>query len=130
MRHSVLALAAVAALAGGAQPAFAQASATDVADVRCLMVLQAVSRDAKQRDNAVRGVFFYVGKLASRGPIARIEALVVAEGKKMTTPQQAQTELTRCGAELSQRSAELQTVNEKLAKQFGPPPAAAAPAKK
>lgn len=129
MRHAVLAIAATATLAGLAQPAAAQAPTADASDVRCVMVLQAVSRDANQRDNAVRGVFFYLGKLATRGPIGRIEALMLAEGKKMSTPQQAQTELTRCGAELSQRSNDLQAVNAKLAKQFGPPPAAA-PAKK
>lgn len=129
MRHAVLAIAAAATLAGLAQPATAQAPTADASDVRCVMVLQAVSRDAKQRDNAVRGVFFYLGKLATRGPVARIEGLMLAEGKKMSTPQQAQTELTRCGAELSQRSNDLQAVNAKLAKQFGPPPAAA-PAKK
>src|SRR4051812_17378185 len=73
MRLAILAFTAAATLAGMAQPAFAQAPAGDAADARCIMVLQAVSRDPKQRGNAVRGVFFYVGKLAARGPVARVE---------------------------------------------------------
>lgn len=129
MRHPVLALAAVTALAGSAAPAFAQGSPADIADVRCMMVLQAVSRDPAQRDNAVRGLYYYMGKLGTRVPVARVEALMLAEGKKMGNAQQVQAELSRCGGELSQRSGEFQAMNQRLAKQFGPPPAAA-PAKK
>lgn len=127
MRHAVLAFTAAATLAGLASPAFAQAAA-DTADVRCVMVLQAVSRDPNQRENAAKGVYFYMGKLGSRGALSRVEAVMMAEGPKISTPQAAQTELTRCGNELSQRSNELQAVNQRLAAKFGPPPAA--PAKK
>lgn len=128
MRQAVLAITAAAAVCGPATPAFAQAAAADTADTRCIMVLQAVSRDPAQRDNAVRGVYYYMGRLATRGSLARVEAVMVSEGKKMNSPQLVQAELTRCGGELSTRSAELQAVNERLAKQFGPPPTA--PAKK
>ncbi|MBU1377933.1 MAG: hypothetical protein KKE02_04630 [Alphaproteobacteria bacterium] len=130
MRHAVLAFAAAATLAGLAPSAFAQAPAADSADTRCVLVLQAVSRDPGQRDNAVRGVYYYMGKLATRGPVSRLDPVMLAEGKKMGNAQQVQAELTRCGNELSQRSGEFQTMNQRLAKQFGPPPAAAAPAKK
>jgi hypothetical protein len=123
MRHAILAFAAAAILAGLAPPAFAQASAADTADTRCLMVLQAVARDPKQRDNAARGVFYYMGKLVARGPVARMEAIMLAEGRKMNNATQVQAELTRCGAELSARSAELQAANQRLARQLGPPPA-------
>ncbi|TAJ73181.1 MAG: hypothetical protein EPO51_05965 [Phenylobacterium sp.] len=127
MRYAALALAA-AVLAGATSPAAAQ-SAGDVADTRCIMVLQAVSRDPAQRESAARGVFYYMGRVASRGPLPRIEAIMAAQGKTMNTPQAVQAELTRCGAELSQRGAEIQAVNQNLVKRFGPPPAAA-PAKK
>jgi hypothetical protein len=127
MRHAALALAAAATLGGLASPSLAQAPA-DSADVRCTMVLQAVSRDPKQREQAARGIYYYMGKLAARGSLARTEAIMIAEGKKMQGAQQLQAELGRCGAELSQRSNELMAVNQRLQKQFGPPPAA--PAKK
>lgn len=131
MRHAALAIAAAAAavLTGAASPAFAQA-AGDTPDVRCLMVLQVVGRDPNQRDQAARGVFFYIGRLGAKGPLARIEPLMVAESKKMNTPQILQAELSRCGAELNQRGNELQALNQKLQKELGPPPAAAVPAKK
>lgn len=128
MRHAVLAFIAAAALSGVAAPAFAQASAADTADTRCVMVLQAVARDPNQRDNAVRGVYYFMGKLATRGPIPRVEAIMLVEGRKMNSAPLVQTELTRCGAELSARSGELQAANQRLAKQLAPP--AAAPAKK
>lgn len=132
MRHVALAFAAAAVLAGLAPPAFAQANAADVADVRCLLVLQAVGNDPKQREAAGRGVFYYIGKLSARGPIGRVEPLMVAEGKKMNAPQIVQGELSRCGGELSQKSSELQAVNQRLQKAFGPPAGApaATPAKK
>lgn len=128
MRHAVLAFIAAATLSGVAAPAFAQASAADTADTRCVMVLQAVARDPNQRDNAVRGVYYYMGKLATRGPIPRVQAIMLVEGRKMNSAPLVQTELTRCGAELSARSGELQAANQRLAKQLAPP--AAAPAKK
>lgn len=137
MRHAVLALTAAALLSGAAAPALAQAPPADVNDTRCLMVLQVIGRDPNQRDQAARGVFFYVGRLGARGPLSRIEPIMVAESKKMGTPQLLQAELTRCSAELNQRGGELQAINQKLAKDLGPPPAAApapkaaaAPAKK
>jgi len=129
MRHAVLAFAAAVTLAGLASPAFAQATAADTADTRCVMVLQAVARDPNQRENAARGVYYFMGKLATRGALPRLEAIMVVEGKKMNSPQVVQAELTRCGGELSARSGELQAVNQRLAKQFGSPPTAA-PAKK
>lgn len=133
MRHAALVFAAAAVLGGLAPPAFAQASGGDAPDVRCLMVLQVIGRDPKQRDQAARGVFFYLGRLGARGPLSRVEPVVLAEGKKMNTPQILQSELARCGAELNQRGKELEALNQRLQKEFGPPPGAAKaapPAKK
>lgn len=127
MRHAVLAFTAAAALSAVAAPAFAQAPASDTSDTRCLMVLQMIGRDPAQRDQAVRGVFFYVGKLSARGAVSRIEPIMAAEAKKMNSPQIVQTELGRCSGELNARSGELQAANQKLAKDLGPPPAAPAP---
>lgn len=127
MRHVAMILAAAAALAG-ATPAAAQGASADSADVRCLMVLQFVGRDPKQAEQAARGVYFYLGRLSSRGATARIEGLIKAEAAKLP-PQQAQAELARCGGELNNRTRELQAVNQRLAAQLGPAKGAA-PAKK
>jgi len=135
MRHAALAIATAAAVVtGAASPAFAQAPAGETNDVRCLMVLQVIGRDPNQRDQAARGIFFYLGRLGARGPLSRIEPMMIAESKKMNTPQILQAELGRCGAELNQRGGELQALNQKLQKELGPPPGTpapkAAPAKK
>ncbi len=130
MRPFALALAAGAMLAGLAPTAFAQAPASDAGDVRCLMVLQAVGNDPKQRDAAARGVYYYLGRLSARGPVARLEASMLAEGRKMNAPAAVQAELSRCGAELNQRTGELQAINQRLQKQFAPPAKGAPPAKK
>lgn len=121
MRPFALALAAGAIVGGFAPPALGQTAAADVADVRCLMVLQAVGNDPKQRDAAARGVYYYLGRLSARGAIARLEASMLAEGRKMNAPAAVQAELTRCGAELNQRTGELQAINQRLQKQFAPP---------
>ena len=121
MRPFAFALAAGAIVGGFAPPALAQTAAADVADVRCLMVLQAVGNDPKQRDAAARGVYYYLGRLSARGAIARLEASMLAEGRKMNAPAAVQAELTRCGAELNQRTGELQAINQRLQKQFAPP---------
>lgn len=124
MRLALLAFVAAGLLAGLAPPAFAQSAASDSADVRCLMVLQAVAKDPAQREAAARGVYYYSGRLSARGPLARIEATMIAEGKKMNAPAIVQGELTRCGGELSQKTSELQAISQRLQKTFGPPPAA------
>ena len=118
MRIVVLALAA--ALAAPAAPAFAQAP-DDRGDVRCLLVLQAIGRDPKQKENAGRGVYFYMGRLSARGALARTEPIMLAEAKALSTPALLQAELTRCGAELTKRTAEMQAVNQRLAKLAQPP---------
>lgn len=129
MRKSLIALAA--ALSAVAPPAMAQAG-RDEADVRCLMVLQAVSRDPNQKESAARGVFFYLGRLEQRGPMSRLEAMMLTQGKGLATPELVQAELNRCGVELTKASGELQTVNQNLQKAIQPatPPAGAPPAKK
>jgi hypothetical protein len=128
MRPWILAISAVAIMAGATQPAAAQAVGNDLTDSKCILVLQAVGQDPKQRDQAARGIFFYLGRLSARGPLARLEPILVAEGKKLNTPQLLQAELARCGGELNQRSGELQAINKNLQKQFGA--AAAPPVKK
>jgi len=121
-------LAGLIALTGAAGPASAQALTPDQADVRCLMVMQFITRDPKNADQGSKGVLFYLGRLSARGATARIEAVIKTEAPKMQA-QQAQAELTRCGGEINARGQELQAVNQRLAA-AARPPAAAAPAKK
>jgi hypothetical protein len=127
MRYAVPILAAALALAGAGGPAAAQALSADQSDVRCLMVMQFVARDPKNAEQGGRGATYYLGRLSARGPIARIEAIIKAEAPKIS-PQQAQTELTRCGGEINARGKELQAVNQRLTAAARPP--AAAPTKK
>ena len=129
MRAAALTLALAASLAGGVGSAAAQALTPDQSDVRCLMVLQVVGRDPKQAEQAARGIYFYLGRISSRGPTARLEGLLKAEAPKLA-PQQAQTELARCGTELNNRTKELQAVNQRLAAQFAPPAGKAARARR
>ncbi len=126
MRALASALIAVGLAAGLAPPSVAQ-TPPDRADARCLLMLQAVARDPKQKEAAARGVFYFLGKVASRGPIARVEPMLLAESKAITSPQMAQAELTRCGAELQQRTRDYEAVGQRLAKLAPPPPAASAP---
>ena len=120
-------LAGVVALTGAVGPASAQALTADQADVRCLMVMQFITRDPKNADQGAKGVLYYMGRLSARGPVARIEGIIRAEAPKMPA-QQAQVELTRCGGELNTRGKELQAVNQRLAATAKP--AAAPPPKK
>lgn len=110
MRIAATAVIGALALASVAtQPASAQ-SAADKSDARCILVLQLVARDAKNKEPAVQGTFFYLGRLTGRGLSGKLEPLLLAEGKAIKTGAEVQTELTRCGAELTARSAELRTV--------------------
>ena len=88
------------------QPASAQ-SAADKADARCILVLQLAARDAKNKEPALQGTFYYLGRLAARGLSGKLEPLLLAEGKSIKTGAEVQAELTRCGADLTARSAEL-----------------------
>lgn len=121
MRIATLAL--VAALAAPAVPALAQ-TPDDRADVRCMLVLQAVARDPAQQQNAARGVYYYMGRLAARGGIVRVEPTIAAEARALSAaPAQMQTELGRCGGELTKRTGELQAAMQRLQAQ-APKPAA------
>lgn len=134
MRRLMLALAVMTAFS--APPAFAQ-TAGDAADVKCLLALQAMAADPKARDQAVRGVYYYLGKLSNRGGLGRLQTTILNEGKAMNSAPKVQAELTRCGAELNRSTQDLQTSNQRASAAFkasmgpaaGAPPAAA-PAKK
>jgi Tfp pilus assembly protein PilV len=107
MRRAVIAL---AVLSAAALPAASHAqTACDKADARCLLVLNLAAaqstQNPQQREKASQGVYYYTGRLNAHG--ARIGALLIGEAKAITSPQQAQAELTRCGNELTARSAEL-----------------------
>ena len=112
MRHAVIALAATTALTSLAGPAAAQA-ASDRNDVRCLLVMQAIGRDPKQQEAASRGLYYYLGRLAARGGLARVEQQMLAEAKTLTA-QSAPAELSRCGAELNKVTTDLQATNLRL----------------
>jgi hypothetical protein len=116
---------AVVLCLAGSTPVSAQ-SPSDAADVRCLLVLQAIARDPKQQDQAARGLYFYLGKLAARGAQAKLEAVMVAEGSALNSQAKIQAELTRCGKELALQTNALRATNTRIAAKLG---AAQPPAK-
>ena len=109
MRSAAIAVIGALTLAAVAPAANAQ-SATDKADARCILVLQVAARDAKNKDPAVQGTFYYLGRLMAHGLSGKLEPLLLGEGKTITNGAMVQAELTRCGADLTARSAELRTV--------------------
>lgn len=125
MRAILTALSAATALATSGQPAAAQTPA-DRADVRCILVLTVAARDPKNANAAAQGVFYFVGKVDGKALTGRLDGLMLSESKGLTTKEAIQGELTRCGAELNQRSAALRAMSQRLQ----PAAAAAKPAAK
>jgi hypothetical protein len=106
MRIPPMAMIAAAAVATLAPAAMAQ-TAADKADVRCILVFNfAASRDAKFREPAKQGSFFYLGRLNARGQTPKLGAIMLAEGKTITSAQMAEVEFKRCVAELTTRGNE------------------------
>jgi hypothetical protein len=127
MRSAATALIGALALAAAAQPAASQ-TAADKADARCILVLQLAARgDAKNKEPAVQGTFYYLGRLMAHGLSGKLEPLLLNEGKAITTGAAVQGELTRCGAELTAKSAELRTVFVNLQQAAAAAPKTATP---
>ena len=108
MRSAATAVIGALALAGIASAASAQSPA-DKGDARCILVLQLAARDAKNKEPALQGTFYFLGRLAAHGLSAKLEPLLLAEGRGITDGATVQTELNRCGAELTAGSGELRT---------------------
>lgn len=129
MRAALTALIGAATLAAMAPPAVAQTPA-DRSDARCLLVLQAVSRDPKQKEAAGRGIYYFLGRIGARGSVSRIEPVLMAEAKAINSPQQVQAELSRCGNELQARTQEYDAVDRRIAATARPAAPAGKPAAK
>lgn len=121
------ALTALAALAASG-PAQAQ-SAADRADARCVLVTSLAAQNPAQRETAVRGQFHYVGRVMARGSAAKLGAMMVAEARLVKTPQQLQTELARCTAELTAANAALRSALKQVEQAARDLPTPAAPPK-
>ena len=106
MRLLLPALMGLATLAGAASPAIAQ-TAVDKADARCILMFSVAAQDPKNREAARAGSFYFMGRLNARGMSTKLAPLMVAETKTITTPAQAQAELSRCGNELTARTPEI-----------------------
>ncbi len=106
MRVLLPTLIGLATLAATASPAIAQ-TAADRADSRCIMMFSVAAQDPKNREAAKTGSFYFLGRLNARGMTGKLGPIMVAEAKTLTTPAQAQVELTRCGNELNARVPEL-----------------------
>lgn len=106
MRVLLSALISVATVTTAASPAIAQTVA-DKADARCIMMFSVAAQDPKNREAAKAGSFYFLGRLNARGMTGKLGSVMVAEAKTLTTPAQAQAELTRCGNELNARVPEM-----------------------
>lgn len=139
MRRAVLVLAGLAAAApvvATPRTAYSQTVA-DRADARCILLLNVMGaqagKDVNRRGQASEGVFFYLGRLSAHGQAGKLGAILTAEAATITSQQQAQAELSRCGNELNARAADLRNGLTQLqaagrAKAVGgPAPAGAAP---
>lgn len=117
MRSPMIALiAAAAALSGIATPVSAQ-TAGDRADTRCILVLQLVGRDPKNKEAATQGIFYYLGRLQARGFSGKLDALMLAEAAAIQSQQQAQSEVSRCNTELTAHSLDLKNAFQRLQQQ-------------
>ncbi len=135
MRTTLTAMIGAAALTAIAPAAVAQ-TAVDKADARCILVLTlAASQNDKIKDTAVRGTFFYLGRLSARGQSAKMGSVMVVEAKAINSPQMANGELKRCITELDARAGDLRTGMGQVqaaanAERAAQPAAAAPPPKK
>jgi hypothetical protein len=118
---------AVAAPATPAAPAAPKATPTNE-DIRCLMVMFALSQD-KARPQAAQsgqiGIFFFAGRLSIRAPGADLGPIMKAEAPTLTGPA-LQTELQRCAPLIQTAQTGLQAGIAALRPPA--PPAGAAPA--
>jgi hypothetical protein len=110
LRSSALALAAL--VGAVAAPAHAQ-NALDRADIRCILVLGVVKGTPEVEKAAAQGTFYFLGRLAAHGMSPRLQELIDSEQKQLPS-ERFTPELSRCGAELTQRSNELQTAYKNL----------------
>lgn len=113
MRAALTALITAVALSTLATPVAAQ-TAADRADVRCVLALTVAMREPKNAAAAQQGLYYFIGRLDGHGQTSKLDALMLAESKGMTTGPVIQTELTRCGQQLTQRSADLRAMSQRL----------------
>jgi hypothetical protein len=125
-------LAGAAQAAPAAPPPAARASAAAAADGRCILVMNVIARDPKNRDAASRGTFYYLGRVAGRGQIGQLDAILIASSKGLNNQAALQAELKRCGAELNasgtRLAAAFQEVQQMSQAQAPAPAAPGAPA--
>lgn len=102
---------AMAAPATGA----AKASAAAAADGRCILVLNVVARDPKNREGAFRAQTYFLGKFAGRGQLNDLPAILLASSKGLSSQAQLQSELKRCGAEMNASGVKLGQAFQQIA---------------
>ena len=126
MRVLLMALIGAASLLSTTAPAYAQTIA-DKADARCVIALTFAGRDPKDAPKAQQGIFYFLGKMEGRGATPRLEGLMLSESKTLNTGPLVQTELTRCGGELTRRATALGAMFQRLQATRPSPPTGAAP---
>lgn len=113
MRAALTAIFAVAAMTLAASPAAAQ-SAGDKAAVRCILVLTLAAREPQNAAAAQQGIYYFVGRLDGGAMTGKMETLMLNEGKALASEALIRGELTRCGGELTARTAALREMSQRL----------------
>ena len=112
LKHGVIILVATVGLASvriGAQ------ESVNIADVRCVAVGMKLAGAANSADQS-RGfllTLYYLGRLDGRVPKLDIENLLIAEGSKMTSSDDA-SEAKRCGARLAVKGEQITKIGKDL----------------
>lgn len=93
--------------------AAAPASRPDQADAQCFIVVASmIGQDQSKAQTLGSGLTYFTGKIIGRHPDANLEALVRAAGPVVA--KLGASEFTRCGGELQQAGARLQSLGTAL----------------
>ena len=108
--------------AATAKPAAAKSAAAS--DARCLLTMFVLGRNKETAGPAQAGVYFFGGRLSTRGPHTDLAALMKVESATLN-PQTIQADIKSCGATLNAGMHAVQAGVNSLRPPGAPPPAAA-----
>ena len=120
--RAIAATALISSILAGAGSAHAQA--VPAGDVRCMLTMAALSANKVNQPQATFGLFYFAGRIKAQSPNFNFATDLKPVAAKMT-PADFQAETARCGPMVSAVVQGMQAAQAS----FGPPPAAAQPAK-
>lgn len=106
---TVLAIAATTLLA----PTASAQEAAIRDDIRCLMLMGAVTQAQNQQMAGAMGVAYYLGRLEGRLPPAALESRILAEAQSIR-PEDLKADAPRCGGEMQAIGRRFQDLGKKI----------------